>query len=76
MEQERFEISQLRNIITDKDSLRKVLENNLNLKIMENISVNYMGMSLKSPVIAASSGLTTQLDKIESFEKAGVEHCS
>jgi len=39
---------------------------------MENISVNYMGMSLKSPVIAASSGLTTQLDKIESFEKAEV----
>ncbi|NCB99022.1 MAG: diguanylate cyclase, partial [Bacteroidia bacterium] len=39
---------------------------------MTNISVNYMGLTLNSPVIAASSGLTTQLDKIESFEKAGV----
>ncbi|NCB20281.1 MAG: diguanylate cyclase, partial [Bacteroidia bacterium] len=39
---------------------------------MTNISVNYMGLTLNSPVIAASSGLTTQLDKIESFERAGV----
>jgi len=31
-----------------------------------------MGLSLQSPVIAASSGLTTQIDKIESFERAGV----
>ncbi len=39
---------------------------------MSNLSVNYMGLSLKSPIIAASSGLTTQLDKVAAFEKAGV----
>jgi len=39
---------------------------------MSNISVNYLGLSLSSPVIAASSGLTTQIDKILSFEQAGV----
>lgn len=39
---------------------------------MSNLSVNYMGLTLKSPIIAASSGLTTQLDKIAAFEKAGV----
>ena len=39
---------------------------------MSNLSVNYMGLMLKSPIIAASSGLTTQLDKVAAFEKAGV----
>ncbi|MHC1690927.1 MAG: dihydroorotate dehydrogenase-like protein [Bacteroidales bacterium] len=39
---------------------------------MSNLSVNYMGLTLKSPIIAASSGLTSQLDKVAAFEKAGV----
>jgi dihydroorotate dehydrogenase (fumarate) len=39
---------------------------------MSDISVKYMGLDLRSPILAASSGLTTQLDKIIEFEKAGV----
>lgn len=39
---------------------------------MSNLSVNYMGMQLRSPILAASSGLTSQLDKVEAFDKAGV----
>jgi Dihydroorotate dehydrogenase len=39
---------------------------------MANISTNYMGLKLKSPVIAASSGLTSKIDKIEELEKVGV----
>lgn len=39
---------------------------------MSNLSVNYMGLFLKSPIIAASSGLTAQLDKVVAFEEAGV----
>ncbi len=38
---------------------------------MSNLSVNYMGISLKSPVLVASSGLTTQMDKVKAFEAAG-----
>ena len=39
---------------------------------MANLSTNYMGLSLKSPLIAASSGLTDQLEHIKQFEKNGV----
>ncbi len=39
---------------------------------MSNISVNYMGLNLPSPIMAASSGLTAQLDRVVEFEKAGV----
>ena len=39
---------------------------------MADISTNYMGLRLKSPVIAASSGLTSKIDSIKEFEKAGV----
>jgi dihydroorotate dehydrogenase (fumarate) len=39
---------------------------------MTDISVNYMGLKLCSPVMAASSGLTAQLDRVAEFEKAGV----
>jgi len=39
---------------------------------MANISTKYMGLKLKSPVIAASSGLTSKIDKIEELEKVGV----
>jgi dihydroorotate dehydrogenase (fumarate) len=31
-----------------------------------------MGLQLRSPILAASSGLTSQLDKVEAFDKAGV----
>ena len=36
------------------------------------LSVNYMGLKLNNPVMAASSGLTTQKDKVLSFARAGV----
>jgi len=39
---------------------------------MSNLSVNYLGMALKSPILAASSGLTAQLDRVAEFERAGV----
>ncbi len=39
---------------------------------MNNLSVNYMGIQLSSPLIAASSGLTSQLDKVVAFANAGV----
>ncbi len=39
---------------------------------MSNISVNYMGLNLTSPILAASSGLTAQLDRVAEFERAGV----
>ena len=39
---------------------------------MADISTNYMGLKLKSPVIAASSGLTSNIDNIVEFERAGV----
>ncbi len=39
---------------------------------MSDISVNYMGLKLSSPILAASSGLTAQLDRVSEFEKAGV----
>jgi len=39
---------------------------------MSNLSVNYMGLQLRSPILAASSGLTSQLDKVAAFDKAGV----
>lgn len=38
---------------------------------MIDISVNCMGLNLKSPFIAASSGLTTQPEKVAAFAKAG-----
>ncbi|MCK9304693.1 MAG: dihydroorotate dehydrogenase-like protein [Bacteroidales bacterium] len=38
---------------------------------MSNLSVNYMGLPLRSPVIVASSGLTTQMDRVKEFEEAG-----
>lgn len=38
---------------------------------MANLSVNYMGMKLSSPFIAASSGFTSNVDDIIKLEKAG-----
>ncbi|MFA6333943.1 MAG: dihydroorotate dehydrogenase-like protein [Bacteroidales bacterium] len=39
---------------------------------MSDLSVNYLGLSLCSPLIAASSGLTSQVDKIVAFAEAGI----
>jgi dihydroorotate dehydrogenase (fumarate) len=39
---------------------------------MANLTTNYMGLSLNSPLIAASSGLTDNLQNIKQFEKNGV----
>ncbi|MEN6618526.1 MAG: dihydroorotate dehydrogenase-like protein [Rikenellaceae bacterium] len=39
---------------------------------MNNLSVNYIGLPLSSPLIAASSGLTSQIDKVVAFANAGV----
>ncbi|MEN8157595.1 MAG: dihydroorotate dehydrogenase-like protein [Bacteroidota bacterium] len=38
---------------------------------MRNLSTEYMGLKLKNPIIAASSGLTGTLDGIISMEKSG-----
>lgn len=38
---------------------------------MTNLSVKYMGLNLKNPIIVSSSGLTSSVDKIKKIEKAG-----
>jgi dihydroorotate dehydrogenase (fumarate) len=38
---------------------------------MADLSVNYLGLKLKSPVIVSSSGLTDAVDKIAEIEKSG-----
>lgn len=38
---------------------------------MADLSVNYLGLKLKSPVIVSSSGLTDAVDKIVEIEKSG-----
>ncbi|MDA3930700.1 MAG: diguanylate cyclase, partial [Prolixibacteraceae bacterium] len=39
---------------------------------MTNISTNYMGLSLKNPLVAGSSGLTNSVNQIKQLEEAGV----
>jgi dihydroorotate dehydrogenase (fumarate) len=39
---------------------------------MVNMETKYMGLSLKNPVVAASSGLTNSVDKVKELEAAGV----
>lgn len=39
---------------------------------MKDLSVEYLGMKLKNPVVAASCGLTGNLDGISSLERSGV----
>lgn len=39
---------------------------------MTNISVKYLGLSLKNPIVASSSGLTSNIKSIVELEKAGV----
>jgi dihydroorotate dehydrogenase (fumarate) len=38
---------------------------------MPNLETTYMNLSLKNPIIVASSGLTSSIEKIEACEKAG-----
>jgi dihydroorotate dehydrogenase (fumarate) len=38
---------------------------------MADLSVNYMGLKLRNPIIAASSGLTNSVEDIVEFEKKG-----
>lgn len=38
---------------------------------MADLSTNYMGLSLKNPIIVGSSGLTNSVEKIVELEKAG-----
>jgi len=38
---------------------------------MVNISTNYLGLQLRSPIIVGSSGLTEKLSQLEHIEKAG-----
>jgi len=38
---------------------------------MADLSVNYMGLKLRNPIISASSGLTNSLDDIKEFERKG-----
>lgn len=45
---------------------------NLNNRIMAEITTNYLGLRLKNPIIAASSGLTDSVEKLIELEKAGV----
>ncbi len=39
---------------------------------MPNLSTTYLGLNLKNPIVAASSGLTDSIDNIKSLEQAGV----
>ncbi len=39
---------------------------------MQNLSTNYLGLTLKNPIVAASSGLTDSVDNIKKLEAAGV----
>ncbi len=39
---------------------------------MSNLETTYLGLKLKNPLVAASSGLTGSVDKIVELEKAGV----
>jgi len=38
---------------------------------MANLETKYMGLSLKNPIIAASSGLTNSVSDIKEFEENG-----
>jgi len=39
---------------------------------MSNLETSYLGLKLKNPLVAASSGLTGSIDKIKEIEQAGV----
>ena len=39
---------------------------------MSNLETTYLGLKLKNPLVAASSGLTSSVDKIKELEAAGI----
>ena len=39
---------------------------------MANFETSYLGLTLKNPLVAASSGLTSSVEKIIELEKAGI----
>lgn len=39
---------------------------------MANLETTYLGLQLKNPLVAASSGLTSSVEKIKELEKAGI----
>lgn len=39
---------------------------------MSNLETTYLGLKLKNPLVAASSGLTSSVEKIKELEKAGI----
>jgi len=49
------------------------LYNNINSTdlIMNNLNVTYLGLDLKSPIIAGSCGLTNSIENLKAIEKAG-----
>ena len=42
------------------------------LNQMANLETNYLGLKLKNPLIAASSGITNSVEKIRKLEEAGI----
>jgi dihydroorotate dehydrogenase (fumarate) len=40
--------------------------------MMSNLETTYLGLKLKNPLVAASSGITSSVDKIVELEKAGI----
>ena len=38
---------------------------------MANLNTTYLGLNLKNPIIAASSGLTNSIEDIKEFEEKG-----
>jgi dihydroorotate dehydrogenase (fumarate) len=49
-----------------------MVSDSLNRTIMINLTTKYLGLSLKNPIVAASSGLTDTVEKIIFLEKHGV----
>src|SRR5210317_1715562 len=39
---------------------------------MANLETTYLGLSVKNPLVAASSGLTSSIRKIQELEEAGI----
>ena len=39
--------------------------------MMTNLNVSYLGLDLKNPIIAGSSGLTNSIENLKAIEEAG-----
>jgi len=55
-----------------KDYFCRINDLNLIFKKMPDLSVKYMGLNLKNPIIAGSSGLTRSIDDLQRMEESGV----